>query len=241
MPCEIAAPRFGCMEDQVVEPVVTVHECCRVAGRNVQRQPLDQALHRVDVLGLGSAVLRAPAADLAGEEVAGFAVVGQTDLRRVEAVQRGDHAVHVVEQCRAFSVRETGQRRVPKSAALHVLHHVERTADQSGIAAQAVHLWHRHARVAQRVHLAVFALDRVGRGQQLARRLVAQHVTRRPSFQQVGRVRLPAFELLNLQRPGEPRHVPCRPGLERGQVETVPFLHGHRAHELLARPTSVFS
>ena len=41
------------MEDHVVEAVVAVHDRRLVAGRDARRQPLDQALDRLDRLGLG--------------------------------------------------------------------------------------------------------------------------------------------------------------------------------------------
>ena len=49
------------MEDQVVEAVVAVHDRGLVARRDVLRQPRDQLVHRLDLLGLGGLVLLAPA------------------------------------------------------------------------------------------------------------------------------------------------------------------------------------
>jgi len=83
----------------------------------MQRQPLDQAFHRFDALDLGRAVLARPVADLAREEVAGLAVVGQADGGRVDLVQGRDDMVRAVENCGAFRRVHAGQGRVLQDAA----------------------------------------------------------------------------------------------------------------------------
>ena len=59
----------------------------------------------------------------------------------------------------------------------------------------------------QRADDAEFAIDRMRRGQQLARRLAAQHVSAARRLQQISRVRLAAFELLHAERTGEALHL----------------------------------
>ena len=76
------------MEDQVVEAVVAVHDRRLVARRDGAGQPRDQPVHRLDLLGLGRAVLLRPAVDLAREVVAGLAEVVEADRLVVDAVQR---------------------------------------------------------------------------------------------------------------------------------------------------------
>ena len=51
---------------------------------------------------------------------------------------------------------------------------------------------------------AVFAVDRVRRREELARWLAAQNVVPRRRSQQIGRVRLPALELLDVNGPAKP-------------------------------------
>ena len=193
------------VEDQVVEPVVAVHDRdLRVvarARRDVRRQPLDQAVHRLDRLGDRGQVLLGPAADLALEVVARLAVVGQADAAPTSTrVQRGDHAVHlVVDRARGRPVERRaatgptarGRRRTPS----------RRRRGRSPLSSShsSVHLRHRHAGAGQRAHHRELALDRVRRRQQLGRRagLGAHHVGARRRDQLVGRVRLAALELLD--------------------------------------------
>jgi len=56
----------------------------------------------------------------------------------------------------------------------------------------------------QRADDAELALDRVRRGQQLARRLAAQRIVPSRRGDAVGRVRLSAAELLDLERAANP-------------------------------------
>ena len=65
--------------DQIVEPVVAVHQPQRAGRRNVLGQPFDQPLHGVDRFGLGRAVLLRPAVDLARDIVLAAAEVAKTD------------------------------------------------------------------------------------------------------------------------------------------------------------------
>ena len=73
------------MEDHVVEAVVAVHQRGLIRGGDVGGQPDEEILHRLDGLGLGGAVLLAPAPDLAREVVAGLAVVRKARRRQSPA------------------------------------------------------------------------------------------------------------------------------------------------------------
>ncbi len=172
--------RLARVEDQVVEPVVAVHDAGDLFRlvRHVLRQPVDQAVHGRDRLGLRQFVLLAPALDLAREVVARLAVVGQADGGVVHAVQRGDHAVHFVVDRRALGAGHAGQGLVPQHAALHELHDVEGAADHGLVLAQRTHPGDRHVRPGERIHHAVLALDGVRRRQQLGfrPRFGAHHV-----------------------------------------------------------------
>ena len=79
--------RLGGMEDQILDAIVAVHDRDLVTGRNVSRQPLHQAIHRRNLVGLRRDVLLAPAPDLARVVVAGLAVIsrGQSTRRRRRA------------------------------------------------------------------------------------------------------------------------------------------------------------
>ncbi len=92
--------RLGRMEDQVVEPVVAVDDraCAPSSAGMCCRQPVDQPVHRVDVLGLRRLVLLAPAADLAREIVARLAEVLEPDRA-------------IVDRCGARRSRGSSRRR----------------------------------------------------------------------------------------------------------------------------------
>ena len=98
-----------------------------------------------------------------------------------------------------------GSRRIPQDATFDILHEVERGADDRLVLAQRVHARDRHVGPRERGHHAVLALDRVRGGQQPAWRLAAQHVAPLARRDQVGRIRLPALELL--RRSSSPREA----------------------------------
>ena len=80
--------RLGRVEHDVLEPVVAVGDGGGLVRRHPLRQDGDQLLHRLDRLGLGAAVLLGPAVDLAGEIVAGPAVVAKPDRGVVDPCRR---------------------------------------------------------------------------------------------------------------------------------------------------------
>ncbi len=129
------------VEDQVVEPIVAVHDRhARVApgfGAQMLRQPIDQPAHRIDRLGFRREILLAPARDLAREIVARLAVIGEPDRLRIDRMQRGDHAVHFVVVAAALGGRHAGQRRIPQHAAVDERHHVEEMLRAAGQPAAA--------------------------------------------------------------------------------------------------------
>jgi hypothetical protein len=84
--------------------------------------------------------------------------------------------------------------------------------------AQGIGLGDGEVRLVQaRDHLEL-AVDGVGAGQQLARRLAAQDVLLGRRDQLVGRVRLAALELAHLQRPGIALDIGLQPGGQLGLV-----------------------
>ena len=92
---------------------------------------------------------------------------------------------------------------IGQDAAGQELHDVEDRADHRIVLAERVGLGHRHVGViGQRLDHAILAIDLVRRGQQLARRLLAQHVHAAAAVSHVkGRIALPALELQHAERP----------------------------------------
>jgi hypothetical protein len=80
-----------------------------------------------------------------------------------------------------------------------VAHHEERRAEHRVVLAQRDRLGDRHPGLAQRAHHAVLAVDLVRGRQELAGRLLAQHEPLAGALDQIGRIRLAAFELPHAQ------------------------------------------
>ena len=118
--------------------------------------------------------LPGPAADLAGKIAAGPAEAFQPDRLPVDPVQPGQHLVHRIVDRGALGGLQAGQGGVVQHAAVQRLHDVEQGADHRPVVAQMLHPRHRHAAAGERLLDAELAIDRMGRGQQLARRLLAQ-------------------------------------------------------------------
>ena len=64
-----------------------MHDRDALLLRHGARQPLDQLLDLLDVLGLGGAILLGPAIDLAREIIAGLAELAKADRVRIVGVQ----------------------------------------------------------------------------------------------------------------------------------------------------------
>jgi hypothetical protein len=192
--------RLGGVQDHVVQAIVAMDDRGDVVGRAAGRQELDQPVHVLDRAGLGRLVLLGPAVDLAGEVVAGLAVVGQADGGVVDIVQGGQGGDLGLVDRPALGRLVVGQGPVPQDPAFDIVHHVEDRADHVLVHAQRVGLGDGEAGLVQaRDHLEL-AVDGVGAGQQLARRLAAQDVLLGRGDQLVGRVGLAALELAHLQR-----------------------------------------
>jgi hypothetical protein len=146
--------RLGGVEHQVVQAEVAVHDghAAFVARWPAcGRAAIHQLVHLGDGLGDGGHVLLAPAADLALEVVAALAVVARP-CGKLHAVQRRDHAVHLVVDGGALGRRHAGQGLVPQHAAFHELHDVEGAADDGFVLAQRIHVRHGHVGAGQAAH-----------------------------------------------------------------------------------------
>ena len=152
--------------------------------------------------------------------------------------------VHGVVDRGALGRVGAGHLRLPEHAAVDEAHHVERRAGDALVRAIDQRLGHRKFLRMQRADDAIFAVDRVRRRQQLARRLAAQDVTPRRRLQEISRVRLAALELLDCQRAGEARHmrveISLKPrGIERsaGAASLVPEKACWRSRVVMVAPS----
>ena len=130
-------------------------------------------------------------------------------------MQLRDGCVHRVIDRGALGRVRARHLRLPEHAPVGKAHDVERRAGDGLVGAIKDRLGDGKALCGKRADDAEFAVDRMRRGQQFARRLAPQHVTARRRFQQISRVRLPALELLDGQRPGKAgdvlREIICEP------------------------------
>ena len=164
----------------------------------MRRQPFDQPLHLVDLLRLGGAVLLRPAVGLARDVILAAAEIAKPDRRRLERMQPRQRPVHrVIDRGALLRVRAR-HFRIPEHAAGDEAHHVERRAGDAFVGAIDHRLGDRKALRGEPLDHPEFAVHRMRRGQKLARRLSPQHIFARRRLQHIGRVRLPALELLHL-------------------------------------------
>jgi hypothetical protein len=91
------------------------------------------------------------------------------------------------------------------NSSLNVIHDKKWRAQDRFFLAQQLHARYRHVGLGQRRHDTVFAFYLMGPGQQLARRLFAQHVVATGGTQMIRGVALSALELANLQLTVEAR------------------------------------
>ena len=89
--------------------------------------------------------------------------------------------------------------RLPEDASIDAVHDEERRADHAGVFAHQARRWHGHTGVPQRSHHSIFTIDGVRRRQQLARRLLPEHIGRAGRLQDKSGIGLATFELSNLE------------------------------------------
>ena len=163
------------VHDQIARPVVAVDDGGLVIVGDVVGQPREQAVHFGDLVGARRLVLAAPATYLAGDIVALPPEVGEAERAPVDPVQARQHVGHRVVERAAAIRRKRGPGRVLIDRSLHIVHHVEGRADDVGVLAEVMDARHGHVGLGQRREDAVFPLHQMGRRQQRARRLLAQH------------------------------------------------------------------
>ena len=221
--------------DHVVDPVIAMdHAGAGLFGQRC-RQPFDQPLHVRHVLGLGQLVLLGPAIDLAAEIVAGLAEVGEADSLHIDIVQCSQGVDHREIGVAAVSGRGAGHGPVPDRFPVDHVHDVEPRADHRVIGAQAELPRRRKAGLVERVLDLVFAVDRVGAGQQRAERLAPQNIVAALRLDLVGRVRLPALELGQAQRALEAIDIGLHPLAQARLVQLVGAFRLDRADKGFVR------
>jgi hypothetical protein len=101
-----------------------------------------------------------------------------------------------------------------------VLHDVERLSEHALIVAEQIHLRHRNV-ACEGAHHGEFSIDRVGGGEQLPRRLLAQHIVACRRADTVGRVGLAALELPHFDLCVEAGQLAAQEARERSLVEAM--------------------
>ena len=170
-----------------------------------------------------------PAIDLAAEIIAGFAEFGQPRCFDVGIVQLREHVEHLAVDCAAFFRARAGDRTVPDGAAIDHAHHVEPAADHTIVGAEAILAGDGETGLTHPgLHL-IFAVNRMGGRQQWPKGLAPQYIIARLRFDLVSRVRLPAFELGQVQRAFEALHICLHPIGKAAFIKLVCTLRLDRA------------
>ena len=190
-------------------------------GRQAVGQEGDQTVHGRDGFDLRGPVLFGPAPDLTREIVSGLAIVRQTDGGGIEGVQPSQGVGLGLIDGAPFGGRQAGQFQVPEDAAFDLVHHIEDRADDALVQAQGVGFGHGKALGGQGGDDLIFAVNRMGAGQQGAGWLAPQDIGGGRGDQLIGRVGLSALELAHGQRTGVAGDVFRHPGVQRGVVQPV--------------------
>ena len=221
--------RLGGMNQHVAQSVVAVGDARRlIVGGQVLEQPARQHVHLRHVLGPRGLPLPGPQRHLALHVALWPAEPVKARRAPVDAVQRGKHACQVLVDGGAVLRREAAQGGVSKDSPRNVVHDEKRCADDGFVPTQQPHARYRHIAVGQRRHDAVFALHLVRPGQELARRLLTEHVLAGVGGQVKRRVALAALELADLQGSVEARQSTGQILRESGFVEAVGGQHSHQ-------------
>ena len=180
--------RLDRVENQIVEPEVAMNDGGRARLRQMLRQPVNQPVHGLDRLSFRRQILSPPTRHLSLEIAPGATIVGKANGRRIDAVQRRNDAVHLIEEGAAIFARQIRQGRIPEGPALDVRHDEECGSDKSWIVAVAQYAWNRHIRARKGAHHAILAVDRMGGRQERSVRPLAQNVVAVGRGEEEGRV-----------------------------------------------------
>jgi hypothetical protein len=175
------------------------------------------------------AVLPRPAFDLAGEIIAGLAIVAEARRLVVGSMERGERIDHRIVDAGALIRRIARKRPVPQIAPLHQRHDVEDRADDVFVLAQPIRAGDREAGGVKTRDQAIFAVHRMGGRQQLAEGLATQDIGARRAVEPIGRIGLAASELGVAERAGEAGDVRLHPRGQSVEVEAILVRHGDDA------------
>ena len=197
--------------------------------RQCRGQPFDQLFHAGHGFGFRQAILLSPAIDLAAEIVSGFSKIGKPCRLNVGVVQFGQHIEHLEIDRAPFLRRASRHRTIPDGAAIDHAHHIEPAANHAVIGAQAILARDREpGLIHASLHL-IFAIDRMRRRQQWAERLTPENIIARLRLDLVGRVRLPALELCQMQRAFKALHIGLHPFGQAPLIQLVGTFRFDRA------------
>src|SRR5205823_8264053 len=119
----------GSSHDEIVDPIVAVHDRDAGLRRQGRWQPNDQSLGHLDSVGLGCPILLDPARDLTLEEIAGTTERRKAGGLRVDPMKRRERIDHAVINDRASTLGQMGKRAVGEIRALDQGHQKESRAD----------------------------------------------------------------------------------------------------------------
>ena len=183
------------LEHDIADAVVAMRDRRLVLGRHACLEPGDEPVHGFDLAGLRGLVLLGPALELARGVAFGAAIIAEPKRAEVHLVQGRQRLGEGMVGGLALHVIEIGQLRLHEDAAGYEIHQVERRADDGGVLAEEPHRDDGDGTALERRLHPVFAVDGVGAREQLARRLLAQHIFAARRFDEESRVRLAALEL----------------------------------------------
>src|SRR5258705_9755193 len=132
------------------------------------RQPCDQTIHILEPFDRRGTILPAPALDLTRDIVLDTTEISEAKRRWIEAVQPRQRRVDRVIDGGPHDRSPIRNIRFPENAALDVVHQVERRADDTRVIAIVERPRDRKAPRGKRRDDTEFAIDRMGRRQQLA-------------------------------------------------------------------------
>ena len=191
-------PGIGCVEHQVVQLVIVVHQCGRAGDRQAVHQPADQAGHFGDLFDFGALPTVGPAAHLPLQEARRLAQKYAIGIHLVESGQ----AIHEALADAAAEIRRRAVIRrhiAPQHDAVAAFHDEENRADDVRVLAQQEHLRSRLEHRMHRAQDAIFPRHVVGFGRHRTERRPAQDILASTGLQQVSQVGVAARKLLDAQ------------------------------------------
>ena len=147
-------------------------------------------------------------------------------------MQAGKHVVHRVEDGCALGRSPAGHRRIDEDAAFDGIHDVEHLADDRVVGAKQPGACHGHIGIGKGRDHAVFAIDLVRRGHELAWRLLAQHEVlalagRHFGRDEEGRIGMAGVELPNVQTAAIAFEMSREIAIERSDIEAMALHDGN--------------